>query len=299
MDYGMIGKIEKAKRYAEERERFRFDKFSVTFSGENNAHKVSFENGVFHCDCEFFMMRHRCSHMNPCRVQERNGVVDSPQKQWEFSSAQDYTVDGIMFPESIQNAAQSVACFIRERSQEELGNVLRVHVCLIIAAGHDDRQPPGTERRLIEPALHREPSADQAEAPKPPLRRDIAGRRYDADEGNRGSPGHFVEDDVRSAGGEQRQLRARAGQGFNAEEEVFDQFLLVVGPGQSQQPIDINTVDQNRWRALDPALARDGHDQAIVINCGLRADAPDHADSPHQSSPSRSSLSGQSYQRAK
>ena len=44
MDYGMIGKIEKAKRYAEERERF------------------SFDNGVFHCDCEFFMMRQRCSH---------------------------------------------------------------------------------------------------------------------------------------------------------------------------------------------------------------------------------------------
>jgi hypothetical protein len=62
MDYGMIGKIEKAKRYAEERERFCFDQFSVTFSGENNDHKVSFQSGVFHCDCEFFLMRQRCSH---------------------------------------------------------------------------------------------------------------------------------------------------------------------------------------------------------------------------------------------
>jgi hypothetical protein len=62
MDYGMIGKIEKAKRYAEERQRFRFDQFSVTFSGENNDHKISFENGAFHCDCEFFLMRQRCSH---------------------------------------------------------------------------------------------------------------------------------------------------------------------------------------------------------------------------------------------
>lgn len=62
MDYGMIGKIEKAKRYAEERTRFRFDQFRVTFRGDNNDHQVSFENGVFHCDCEFFILRQRCSH---------------------------------------------------------------------------------------------------------------------------------------------------------------------------------------------------------------------------------------------
>jgi hypothetical protein len=62
MDYGMIGKIEKAKRYAQERSRFRFDQFHVTFSGANNDHKVSFDNGVFNCDCEFFLLRQRCSH---------------------------------------------------------------------------------------------------------------------------------------------------------------------------------------------------------------------------------------------
>lgn len=62
MDYGMIGKIEKAKRYAEERTRFRFNQFHVTFHGDNNDHKVSYENGVFHCDCEFFILRQRCSH---------------------------------------------------------------------------------------------------------------------------------------------------------------------------------------------------------------------------------------------
>ena len=62
MDYGMIGKIEKAKRYAEERDRFCFDQFSVTFSGDNNKHQVSFDNGIFHCDCEFFVLRGRCSH---------------------------------------------------------------------------------------------------------------------------------------------------------------------------------------------------------------------------------------------
>ena len=62
MDYGMIGKIEKAKRYAEDKHRFRFNQFDVTFHGDNNDHKVSFENGTFQCDCEFFITHKRCGH---------------------------------------------------------------------------------------------------------------------------------------------------------------------------------------------------------------------------------------------
>jgi len=62
MDYGMIGKIEKAKRYAEDRKRFRFNKFEVTFHGDNNDHLVSFADGKFSCDCEFFLTHKRCGH---------------------------------------------------------------------------------------------------------------------------------------------------------------------------------------------------------------------------------------------
>ncbi|PKN93846.1 MAG: hypothetical protein CVU44_08510 [Chloroflexi bacterium HGW-Chloroflexi-6] len=62
MDYGLIGKIEKAKRYAEDRKRFTFEKFEVTFRGDNNDHHVTFENGKFQCDCEFFMTHERCGH---------------------------------------------------------------------------------------------------------------------------------------------------------------------------------------------------------------------------------------------
>jgi len=62
MDYGMIGKIEKAKRYAEEKHRFRFQKFDVTFHGDNNDHRVSFDDGTFQCDCEFFITHKRCGH---------------------------------------------------------------------------------------------------------------------------------------------------------------------------------------------------------------------------------------------
>ena len=62
MDYGMIGKIEKAKRYAQERERFHFSSFTVTMDGENNPHTVHYENNEWHCDCDFFHTRGRCSH---------------------------------------------------------------------------------------------------------------------------------------------------------------------------------------------------------------------------------------------
>jgi hypothetical protein len=62
MDYGMIGKIEKAKRYAQERDRFRFSTFSVTVDGANNPHTVTYDNGDWRCDCDFFRSRGRCSH---------------------------------------------------------------------------------------------------------------------------------------------------------------------------------------------------------------------------------------------
>ncbi len=62
MDYGMIGKIEKAKRYAQERHRFHFETFTVRVDGENNSHRVSFEEGRWQCDCNFFRSRGVCSH---------------------------------------------------------------------------------------------------------------------------------------------------------------------------------------------------------------------------------------------
>lgn len=62
MDYGMIGKIEKAKRYAEQRERIHIQSLTVTFDGENNPHTVHLTNGLWQCDCDFFQSRGRCSH---------------------------------------------------------------------------------------------------------------------------------------------------------------------------------------------------------------------------------------------
>ena len=62
MDYGLIRKIEKAKRYADERDRIRFEAITVTFDGDNNPHTVHFQSGSWQCDCDFFQTRGRCSH---------------------------------------------------------------------------------------------------------------------------------------------------------------------------------------------------------------------------------------------
>ena len=62
MDYALIGKIEKAKVYAEERERITFDSFTVNISGDHNSHRVEFGDGSWTCDCDYFQTRNYCSH---------------------------------------------------------------------------------------------------------------------------------------------------------------------------------------------------------------------------------------------
>jgi len=62
MDSGMIGKIQKAKQYAQERERFHFASFKVNIDGNNNQNTVTFEGGNWSCTCDFFHTRGRCSH---------------------------------------------------------------------------------------------------------------------------------------------------------------------------------------------------------------------------------------------
>ncbi len=58
----MIGKIEKAHRYAEERSRFRFSGLAVTIQGDNDNHEVRFEDGSLVCGCDFFAHASVCAH---------------------------------------------------------------------------------------------------------------------------------------------------------------------------------------------------------------------------------------------
>jgi hypothetical protein len=58
----MIGKIEKSRRYAQELDRISFNSFQVEFRGEHNHYAVTYRNGEWSCECNFFNTRGVCSH---------------------------------------------------------------------------------------------------------------------------------------------------------------------------------------------------------------------------------------------
>ncbi|MCL4467252.1 MAG: hypothetical protein M1401_12625 [Chloroflexi bacterium] len=62
MNSSLIGKIEKAKRYAQEPERVQVRKLEVTFRGSHDVHRVSFDQGRWQCSCNFFALSGICSH---------------------------------------------------------------------------------------------------------------------------------------------------------------------------------------------------------------------------------------------
>ena len=62
MQSSLIGKIEKAKLYAQEKDRVTFSEFSVKFRGENDSYDVSYRDDKWHCTCNFFSNWGTCSH---------------------------------------------------------------------------------------------------------------------------------------------------------------------------------------------------------------------------------------------
>jgi hypothetical protein len=63
MQSSLIGKIEKAKRYAEEPERVTISNFSAVFRGENDSHTLALAEGKWHCNCHFFSQWGECVHV--------------------------------------------------------------------------------------------------------------------------------------------------------------------------------------------------------------------------------------------
>lgn len=63
MDYGMIGKIEKAKLYAKEPERITFNSLTVEFSGDNNTYTILLTPEGWSCTCPGFQAHSLCPHI--------------------------------------------------------------------------------------------------------------------------------------------------------------------------------------------------------------------------------------------
>lgn len=62
MKSDLIGKVEKAHRYAQERHRVRFRSLEASFQGDNDDHQVALAEGRWRCTCGFFASWGVCSH---------------------------------------------------------------------------------------------------------------------------------------------------------------------------------------------------------------------------------------------
>ena len=82
MDYGMIGKIEKAKRYAEQPERITFRSLSIDFKGDNSSYHVTLGNDGWDCTCAGFRAHAICPHVMGIERLFKPMLKRSPRSIW-------------------------------------------------------------------------------------------------------------------------------------------------------------------------------------------------------------------------
>ncbi|MGI6374479.1 MAG: hypothetical protein ACOX3S_00555 [Anaerolineae bacterium] len=62
MDSGMISKIQKSIEYAKEPDRVEISALTATFRGNHDTYSLTYVNGQWTCQCNFFAQRGVCSH---------------------------------------------------------------------------------------------------------------------------------------------------------------------------------------------------------------------------------------------
>ena len=62
MHSSMIGKVEKAMRYAHEPDRVKIQSLRASFGGDNGTHTITLDADEWHCDCHLFESAGGCSH---------------------------------------------------------------------------------------------------------------------------------------------------------------------------------------------------------------------------------------------
>ena len=50
----LIGKVQKAQLYAQEKERVIISSFKATFQGKHDSYEIRYDEGVWHCSCKHF-----------------------------------------------------------------------------------------------------------------------------------------------------------------------------------------------------------------------------------------------------
>jgi len=91
MHSDMIGKIEKARRYAEEPERIQFSELKACFHGGNREHEVALHDGHWSCTCSFFHTWGTCAHVMAMQ-KLLNPMLPAQAREHELSI--DYVTNG-------------------------------------------------------------------------------------------------------------------------------------------------------------------------------------------------------------
>lgn len=87
MHSSMIGKIEKAHRYAQEPDRVRLDGLSASFRGGHDEYRVELRDGHWHCSCHTFESHvvGTCSHV--MALQQILGNMLSPDYRYSLETS--------------------------------------------------------------------------------------------------------------------------------------------------------------------------------------------------------------------
>ena len=93
MHSSVIGKIEKAHRYARELDRITVERMSVTFRGDNDTHRVSLDADGWQCNCHYFESWKTCAHI--LALQQILGVMLPEEAQTSLYPAAPETVGGV------------------------------------------------------------------------------------------------------------------------------------------------------------------------------------------------------------
>lgn len=82
MHSDLIGKIEKARRYAEDPSRVSLGELKATFRGGNSDHEIVLHDGHWECNCSFFRNWGTCAHIMAMQ-KILNPMLDEKARQAE------------------------------------------------------------------------------------------------------------------------------------------------------------------------------------------------------------------------
>ncbi len=89
MDSSIIGKIDKARKYAEEKDRVTITSMKAAFQGNHNTYEIEFDAGQWICQCHFFNTRGVCSHIMALqRILEEMLTQETKSRETQSTQAQ-------------------------------------------------------------------------------------------------------------------------------------------------------------------------------------------------------------------